>query len=123
MARIAPEEVRRLARLARLGLTAAEVERLASQMGGILEHFEALRDAVRGSGGAARAEEAPRSTGESEPASESESERALGGRARAPLRPDADGTDPLLEPPETTAPRWQDGYFLVPRPPGVDGER
>lgn len=36
------DEVRHIARLARLGVTAAEVERLRDQLSTILEHFEGL---------------------------------------------------------------------------------
>lgn len=39
---ISPDEVRRIAGLARLGLDAGEVERLAGQLSDILGHFEAL---------------------------------------------------------------------------------
>ncbi len=37
------EEVLHIARLARVGMTAADVERMREQLSAILEHFEALR--------------------------------------------------------------------------------
>ena len=39
---ISRDEVRHIGRLARLGLSEAEVDRLASQLSNILAHFEAL---------------------------------------------------------------------------------
>ncbi|MEY3492783.1 MAG: aspartyl/glutamyl-tRNA(Asn/Gln) amidotransferase subunit [Actinomycetota bacterium] len=38
-ARISPEAVAKVARLARLDVTAAEVDRLTNQLAGMLEHF------------------------------------------------------------------------------------
>ena len=43
MARISPDEVRRIAHLARLALADDEVERFARQLGAILEYAEQLR--------------------------------------------------------------------------------
>lgn len=40
---LTPEEVDHVAALARLGITAAERQRLAQQLSGILEHFQALQ--------------------------------------------------------------------------------
>ena len=39
---LSPEQVLHIARLARVGLTPEEVERFATQLSGILDHFEAL---------------------------------------------------------------------------------
>lgn len=39
---LSPEQVLHIARLARVGLTPEEVDRFASQLSGILDHFEAL---------------------------------------------------------------------------------
>lgn len=39
---LSPEQVLHIARLARVGLTAEEVDRFATQLSGILDHFEAL---------------------------------------------------------------------------------
>ena len=41
---LTPQEVRHLAILARVGLDAAEVQRLQSQLSDILSHFEVLRE-------------------------------------------------------------------------------
>lgn len=40
-----------------------------------------------------------------------------------PVREDRSGTcDPLLEPPEALAPEWREGFFLLPRLPGLDAD-
>ncbi len=39
---LSPEQVLHIARLARVGLTPEEVDRFATQLSGILDHFEAL---------------------------------------------------------------------------------
>ena len=41
--KLSHEEVLHIARLARLGLTEAEVDRLSEQLSNLLEHFEALQ--------------------------------------------------------------------------------
>ncbi|MSQ27653.1 MAG: Asp-tRNA(Asn)/Glu-tRNA(Gln) amidotransferase subunit GatC [Dehalococcoidia bacterium] len=38
------DEVRHIAKLARVGMTDADIERLQTQLSNILEHFEALRE-------------------------------------------------------------------------------
>lgn len=99
MPRIDPAEVRRIARLARLRLTEGEVDRLADELGEVLTHFDALRE---GEG------DAPREADPLQPDRPS------------PLREDEPGPDPLRRPPARGAPSWSDGFFLVPRPPGLD---
>ena len=42
---LTPEEVQHIAQLARVGMTAGEVERLRLQLSQILDHFETLRGA------------------------------------------------------------------------------
>ena len=94
---ITEQDVRHVAQLARLGIDASELPRLVSELNGILEHMDVLRqvaldasDADAGSAGT------PLATG-------------------MPLRPD--GTPPitLLHPRESFAPAMRDGFFLVPR--------
>lgn len=98
-----PDEVRRIAGLARLRLADEEVVRLTHELNGILLH-------VRGLGTVAE--------GGAEPADEG---YATG--ARAATRPDERGEpDALGAGPAALAPRWADGFFLVPPPPGVHGE-
>lgn len=96
--RIDPEEVRRIARLARLALTEAEIERLSREMGAILAHLEAL--------GAAEPDPGPTSSAP----------------AVSPTRPDVPGSDPLQAPPERWAPAWAAGFFVVPRLPVMEPE-
>lgn len=43
MSRIAPEEVREIAALARLRLDEAEIQKMAQELDGILGHFESVR--------------------------------------------------------------------------------
>ena len=90
---VARSELVRTARLARLSLTEAEVERLTAELNGILEHVEQLL-AIEVDV-AAVAPLAPASA----PAS----------------RADEPGADPLVTPLAEIAPEWRAGYFLVPR--------
>lgn len=99
MPRIGPAEVRRLAQLAGLRLGDGEADRLAAELAGILAHFEALRSVQA---------EAP------EPGEPSR------GAPRSPLREDIPASDPLVRPPSASAPAWRDGFFLVPRLPGME---
>lgn len=93
---IDPSEVRRLARLAGLRMGAGEADRLAAELAGVLAHFEALGSV-------------PPEQGE-----------PSGGAPRSPLREDVPGSDPLQRPPSASAPAWRDGFFLVPRLPGME---
>jgi len=96
-------EVRRIAALAGLDLDEEEVRRLASEMTGVLTRFEAVElagDRLRGPGG-----------GEG-----TDGERAGGGeKGTIRPQPDVPGSDPLGREPREMAPRWSDGYFVVPR--------
>lgn len=94
-------KVREVARLARLELAPGEAARLAKEMSSILSHFDAL-DRLR----IETEEGGPRG-------------RELDARTRA----DAPGSDPLASGPESLAPDWREGYFVVPRLPGLgEGE-
>lgn len=89
---VTPEEVRRLASLARLDLADEEVVVLARQLSEILEHVDRLDpggDHGAGAGG--------------------------GDLERAPLRGDVPGPDALDAGPAAFAPEWRDGLFTVPR--------
>lgn len=94
-------KVREVARLARMELDPDEAARLAKEMSSILAHFDALdRLRIEAEGGGP-------------------SGRELDARTRA----DAPGSDPLVSGPETLAPDWRDGYFVVPRLPALgEGE-
>lgn len=83
-------EVRRIADLARLELDETEVRRLAGELGDLMEKLERLRELP---GESAEAEDEP------------------GLR----LRPDTPPSDPLARGPESFAPDWRDGFFVLPR--------
>lgn len=98
--RISAEEVRTVACLAGLRLTGEEVDRLSKEMAVMLGHFEALNERASPPGGMGEV---------------GERDRLLR------LRLDETSSDPLLLPPETNAPEWREGFFVVPRVPGVKG--
>ncbi|HYD53776.1 MAG TPA: Asp-tRNA(Asn)/Glu-tRNA(Gln) amidotransferase subunit GatC [Gemmatimonadaceae bacterium] len=92
MSRVSPDDVRRVAALARLELGEERLTAVAAQLDGILSHMEVLRSVdlrTLASG-----------DGEREP---------------TPLRPDVPGSIPLERPREAFAPHTRDGFFLVPR--------
>lgn len=101
MTEVAREQVRHVARLARLEVSEEEVARLAVEMSSILGHVaELAKDGDDGEAG-------PR------------------GRGLAPrLRRDEPDPDPLEREPGAIAPEWREGLFVVPRLPalGVEGE-
>lgn len=91
-------EVERIAGLAKLRFDEGEVARLTDELNGILEHVEALRGVA-----------------DAAPADGDEPETQLAStRVGEDGEPDALG-DGLGD----IAPRWKDGFFLVPPPPGV----
>lgn len=96
MATVDADEVRHVARLARLELEEDEVERLADELARILEHFESLREL--------ELEDLPGPDGDG-----------------SALRPDVPGPDPMAAGPGREAPDWRDGFFVVPRLPGMEG--
>jgi aspartyl-tRNA(Asn)/glutamyl-tRNA(Gln) amidotransferase subunit C len=91
MTKLDMSEVRRIARLARLSLDDADVERLAGDMAEVLDHFEEIDQAVAASARGIR-------------------ERGLAKRTQ----PDDSGSDALLRPPSAMAPDWREGFFVVP---------
>jgi aspartyl-tRNA(Asn)/glutamyl-tRNA(Gln) amidotransferase subunit C len=92
-------DVEKIAELARLELAEDEAEQLRRELASILEHFEIVQELdLPGGAGSAPAPGAAR------------------------LRPDRPGSDPLQLPLESLAPAWRDGFFLVPRPPGLEAE-
>ncbi|MFQ5689872.1 MAG: aspartyl/glutamyl-tRNA amidotransferase subunit C [Gemmatimonadota bacterium] len=92
MKRVDPEEVGRIAALARLRLEPSEVERLAREMAVVLERFDQLgENGAAFDGGIA--------------------DRGLAARTRA----DEEGSDTLRRPLREFAPDWREGFFVVPR--------
>ena len=108
------EEARRLAALARVRLEPGEAETVARDLGRILayvENLQALQD--------------PEASGASDPPGPPG--QAASGRLDTPGPEGAPGDggagagpDLLRYAPEAMAPRWADGFFLVPPPRGVD---
>ena len=106
------QEIHRIAALAHLRLEQGEAERMARDMSSILEHMAVL--------GGVALEPSPasgvRRTGDS---------ASPGRKVSAGTGPsaEADGTlpDPLERPLSSMAPDWRDGFFVVPRLPGVAG--
>lgn len=101
MARIDADEVRRVARLARLALAGEEVERLTGELEGVLARMDQIAQLEAGPG-----------------------DGGPEGRGLEPvLRPDAPGSDALAFGPGSMAPDWRDGFFVVPRLASLgDGE-
>lgn len=108
---VGPDEVRRVAELARLPLGPGEVASMTRQLNRILEHVDALAEADA------------EAVGEAEGAVEGANGAGLPGESMAPddaagptpLRADRPGADPLATPPSELAPAWADGLFTVPR--------
>jgi aspartyl-tRNA(Asn)/glutamyl-tRNA(Gln) amidotransferase subunit C len=97
---IARQDVERIAQLARLALSEAEIDRMASDLGSILEHMDELVEV------------------------DTTGVPPLGGigDAPAPMRADEPGADPLHLAPEELAPAWEERFFLVPRLAALDSE-
>jgi aspartyl/glutamyl-tRNA(Asn/Gln) amidotransferase C subunit len=91
-------DVERIAALAHLRFDEREVVRLTDELNRILEHVEVLSSLT-----------------------EEPSERPGSGTVGVPSTRDQDGgeADLLMFGPEALAPRWSDGFFVVPPPPGV----
>ncbi len=98
--KIGREEVLHVARLAELDVPAADVPSLVAQIGRIVDYVAQL-DQV--------------------PAGE-QAEPFLGGPDRVALREDTPGSVPLARGPESFAPEFRDGLFLVPRLGSMEAE-
>lgn len=96
---VTPDDVRHVARLARLGLDPARLEPLVRELNGILGHMEQLA-AVDTSGIDMTTDAGLRSAS---------------GVPTAALRSDEGPPIPLALPREAFAPEMRDGFFLVPR--------
>ena len=105
---LTPEEVRRLAVLARITLSDAAAEALAAQLTDVLDHVEALE---------APSDDEPTTSDRVPPSNPDPTGRET---LRAPLRADVPGADTLDRPPADFAPEWRDGFFTVPRLPSHD---
>lgn len=92
------EEVIRIAELARLRLTTAEVDRFLEQLNDILAHVEELQTLEPETAGMA----------------------ASIGEGSAPRRSDELGPDLLRFPVAELAPGWDEGFFTVPRVAALD---
>jgi aspartyl-tRNA(Asn)/glutamyl-tRNA(Gln) amidotransferase subunit C len=88
---VTSDDVRHVARLARVGLDAERVPALVAELNGILAHMQVLQQVDVSS--VLRSPDAP----------------------GAPWRDDALAPDPLVRPREAFAPSARDGFFLVPR--------
>jgi aspartyl-tRNA(Asn)/glutamyl-tRNA(Gln) amidotransferase subunit C len=97
---VSPEDVARIASLARLQLTSEEVEAMSHQLSSILAHMDALA--------LVDVREAPAVAGVTD--------------TPAPLRADEPGADPLARPVAEVAPEWRDGLFVVPRLAALDAD-
>lgn len=99
---VTEDDVRRIAALARLSPDPEDVKRLTTELNGILEHVRALE----------RLDLA---------------EVEVGRRATAPETrfrdPDLPPDDLAEGAPATLAPRWEEGFFAVPRLPALDEDR
>jgi aspartyl-tRNA(Asn)/glutamyl-tRNA(Gln) amidotransferase subunit C len=87
------DELLRIARLARLALEPAEVDRLRHEIESILGHVAVMREL---------------DLSDTQP-------YASAAEHAAPLRADAPGADALAQDPSAMAPAWRDGYYTVPR--------
>ena len=121
-------EVDRIARLARLELEDDEADRLTDEMNRILEHAERLRTAGVDGAGATGAAGGAATDDAAGKASRSEDERAAGeagGAAPAGMsgaRAETGEPDALDRDPSAFAPEWEEGFFVVPPPPGVTAQ-
>ncbi|MBL8959244.1 MAG: aspartyl/glutamyl-tRNA amidotransferase subunit C [Gemmatimonadetes bacterium] len=91
--RIAPDDVRHVADLARVGLEPDRIAQLARELSGILDHMDVLARVV--------------------PPDTVPMDGAPG--VTSVLRDDVAAADPLLRAREAIAPEMRDGLFLVPR--------
>lgn len=100
-ARVSKEELHRIANLARLRPKEGETERLLRDLNRVLEHVASLEDV------------------------DVEEEEVLGptsGEEEGRVREEGLSPDSLRRPLSELAPRWEEGFFAVPRLPGVEGD-
>lgn len=95
---VSRDDVRAVARLARLRLEDEEVERFTEQLNRILEHMESLGELDLDAGEA----------------------DGVAAETAAPPRPDDSAPDALDRPLQDLAPAWEDGFFTVPRLAALD---
>lgn len=124
---VTSEEVERIAALARLELGQDEAESLRKDLNGILEHMETLGQAGssdRSSAGGAEDRREGREGAEEGAADTTASGVQAAHRSGpAPFREDGEAVpDGLARGPDELAPRWEGGFFAVPRLPGLDEE-
>ena len=117
------DDVRRIAELARLTLDEDEAERLTDEMNRILEHVDRLAEAARGGApdrpgthaGQPSVDDGPGDTSGAKDHHEKPTHAAISGTR--------EGSDPepdrLIRPPADFAPRFEEGFFVVPPPHGV----
>ena len=96
---IGREQVLRIAQLAEIDVAPDDVDTLAAQLDRIVEYVAQLEKLPGG-------EEQP----------------FIPGPSRLAWREDAVRPAPLARPPAELAPEWRDGYFVVPRLAGMEGE-
>lgn len=99
MTRINPDTVRHVARLARLRLDEAEIEKLGSEMSSILDYFAALEEV-----------DVPQQAGPTPSA------------INPFLRQDVESAELLALPVESFAPDARDGLIVVPRLDALGGK-
>ena len=106
------QEIHRIAALAHLRLEPGEAERMACDMSSILEHMAVLGGVAlepSQASGVPRSGDSPWPGGEDSPGT------------GPPAEADETMPDPLERPLSRMAPDWRDGFFVVPRLPGVAG--
>ena len=104
-------DVDRIADLARLRLDDGEADRLTGEMNRILEHADRLR-AVGPTGG----------DGLTTESSSADTTASSNQDVRGARRDGARGPDRLVHPPADFAPRFEEEFFVVPPPHGVQAE-
>ena len=99
---VTPVDVAKIAALARLELEEQEVERLTTELNGILQHVDQLT---------------------SLDLAETSDLRLQGRDSLSSTRPEAaEEPDALDLPPASFAPDWRQNFFVVPPPPGMHRE-
>ena len=94
---IEPRDLQELSELARLELSDEQLRNLVEDCRAILDYFDEIRQL-----------------------DVTEVEPSGVGKAGAPLREDVEDPDPLELPPESFAPEWREGFFVLPRLPALD---